>query len=237
MSIQLHGAIVASFWHHVKANMMPKLARHLRACAACAVTAGTLAAMADFADLPLHEIVESLAARDPTPGAGPTLAWTCAFAAALVEMVSAVTLRKEPDSPTAIEGRRDRAHALRTTALGLADVDAAAYRDVLAVQRGRGEPGHSQRLRQALADAADPLVRIIDTAREVAELATGAVADARGGVRGEAITALVLAESVVRGGVPLVELNLASDPQDPRRARVRGAAAVAAAALELTLGT
>lgn len=192
--------------------------------------------MTEFADLPLSEIVESVAARDPTPGAGPTLAWTCAFAAALVEMVSAVTLRKEPESPTAIEARRDRAHALRTTALELADLDAAAYGDVLAVQRRRDEPGHPQRLRQALADAADPLVRIIDAAREVAELATGAMADARGGVRGEAITALVLAESAARAGVPLVELNLASNPQDPRLAQVREAAAAAADALELALG-
>jgi formiminotetrahydrofolate cyclodeaminase len=193
--------------------------------------------MAPFADLPLHQIVESVAARDPTPGAGPSLAWTCALAAALVEMTSAVTLRKEPESPAAIEARRDRAHALRTTALELADLDAAAYGEVLAVQRRRDEPGHPQRLRQALADAADPLVRIIETAREVAELATGAVADARGGVRGEAITALVLAASVARGGVPLVELNLASHPQDPRRALVREAAAVATDALDATIGT
>jgi formiminotetrahydrofolate cyclodeaminase len=192
--------------------------------------------VADFADLPLAEIVESVAARDPTPGAGPSLAWTCALAAALVEMVSAVTLRKEPDSPAAIEARLDRAQALRTTALSLADLDASAYREVLAVQRRRDEPGHPRRLRQALAGAADPLVQIIESAREVAELAAGAVADARGGVRGEAITALVLAESVARGGVPLVELNLASDPQDPRRGHVREAAAAAAAALERTLG-
>ncbi|HEX3976350.1 MAG TPA: cyclodeaminase/cyclohydrolase family protein [Solirubrobacteraceae bacterium] len=192
--------------------------------------------MPPFAELPLNEIVESVASRDPTPGAGPSLAWTCALAAALVEMVSAITLRKEPESPTAIEARRDRAHTLRAAALSLADLDAAAYRDVLAVQRRRDEPGHSQRLRQSLADAADPLVRIIDAAREVAELATGAIADARGGVRGEAITALVLAEGVARGGVPLVELNLASNPQDPRRAHVREAAAAAADALELTLG-
>jgi methenyltetrahydrofolate cyclohydrolase len=192
--------------------------------------------VADFADLPLAEIVDAVAARDPTPGAGPSLAWTCALAAALVEMVSAVTLRKEPDSPAAIEARLDRAQALRTTALSLADLDATAYREVLAVQRRRDEPGHQRRLRQALADAADPLVQIIESAREVAELAAGAVADARGGVRGEAITALVLAESVARGGVPLVELNLASDPQDPRRGHVREAAAAAADALERTLG-
>jgi formiminotetrahydrofolate cyclodeaminase len=192
--------------------------------------------MSEFADLPLREIVESVAAREPTPGAGPSLAWTCALAAALVEMVSAITLRKEPGAPDAIEARRDRAHALRTTALSLADRDAAAYRDVLAVQRRRDEPGHPQRLRQALADAADPLVLIVETAREVADLATGAIADARGGVRGEAIAALVLAESVSRGGVPLVELNLASDPQDPRRAQVREGAAAATHALERTLG-
>lgn len=191
--------------------------------------------MSQFADLPLNQIVESIAARDPTPGAGPTLAWTCALAAALVEMVSAVTLRKEPESPGAIEERRDRAHALRAAALELADLDAAAYGNVLAVQRRRDEPGHPQRLRQALADAADPLVRIIETAREVAGLAAGALADARGGVRGEAITALVLAESVARAGVPLVELNLAGNPQDPRRAQVRETAAAAADLLQSML--
>ena len=192
--------------------------------------------MSEFADLPLNQLVESVAARDPTPGAGPTLAWTCALAAALVEMVSAVTLRKGPESPEAVAIRRDRAHSLRTTALELADLDAAAYGNVLVVQRSREAPGYPQRLRQALADAADPLVRIIETAREVAELATEALADARGGVRGEAITALVLADSVAGGGVPLVELNLASDPEDPRRAQVREAAVAAANALKRALG-
>src|ERR1700744_967493 len=132
--------------------------------------------MAPFADLSLAQVMESVAARDPTPGAGPTLAWTCALAAALVEMVSAVTLRQEPTDPEAVEARRERAQALRTTALGLADRDAAAYREVLAVGRRRDEPGHPQRLRQELADAADPLVSLVQT--------TGAGADARGGVRG-----------------------------------------------------
>jgi formiminotetrahydrofolate cyclodeaminase len=192
--------------------------------------------MSEFADLTLRQYVESVAAHEPTPGAGPTMAFTCALAAALVEMVSAVTLRKEPESPTTIEGRRDRAHDLRTAALSLADRDSAAYGEVLAVLRRRDEPGHPQRLRRALSDAADPLVDIIETAREVADLATGAFADAGGGVRGEAITALVLAESVARGGVPLVELNLASDPRDPRRAQVREAAAAATDALQRTIG-
>jgi hypothetical protein len=79
-------------------------------------------------------------------------------------------------------------------------------------------------------------VSIVQTAREVAELAGAAVTDARGGVRGEAMTALVLAEGVARGAVPLVELNLAGDPADPRRALVREAASATADALQHTLG-
>ena len=192
--------------------------------------------MDPFADLSLARVMESVAARDPTPGAGPSLAWTCALAAALVEMVSAVTLRQSPGDPSAVEARRERAHVLRTAALGLADRDAAAYEEVLSVQRRRDEPGHPQRLQQALAHAADPLVNIVQAALEVAELAGAAVTDARGAVRGEAMTALVLAESVVRGAVPLVELNLAGDRADPRRALVREAAAEAATALQRTLG-
>ena len=72
--------------------------------------------MAPFADLSLAQVMESVAARDPTPGAGPSLAWTCALAAALVEMVSAVTLRQDPGDPSAVEARRERAHVLRTAA-------------------------------------------------------------------------------------------------------------------------
>jgi hypothetical protein len=56
--------------------------------------------MPDFADLSLTEIVDAVASRDPTPGAGPSLAWTCALAAGLVEMVSAVMLGKEPELPS-----------------------------------------------------------------------------------------------------------------------------------------
>jgi methenyltetrahydrofolate cyclohydrolase len=194
--------------------------------------------MSEFADLTLGEIVAAVASRNPTPGAGPVLAWTCALAAGQVEMVCAVMLAREPDAAAVREreGRRERAAALRETAMSLAERDAAAYTEVLAVQRRREEPGHAQRLRQALADAADPLVAIVDAAREVGELAAAAIADARGGVRGEAITALVLAESVARAGVPLVELNLAGLPEDARREQVREAASAVTAGLRRALG-
>ena len=177
--------------------------------------------MVDFAELPLAEVVQRVASVEPTPGAGPSLAWTCALAAGLVEMVCAVSLHKQPEHPSEIEKRRDRAAALREVALSLADIDAAAYQDVLAVQRRRQEAGHAERLRDALFAAADPLVAIVEAAGEVTRLAADAVAEARGGVRGEATTAAVLGAAVVHAGVPLVELNLAGARDDPRLARVR----------------
>jgi formiminotetrahydrofolate cyclodeaminase len=172
--------------------------------------------MVGFAELAFAEIVERVAAVEPTPGAGPSLAWTCALAAALVEMVSAVSLRQQPVDPRAIEERRARAKALRHVVLALADTDAAAYQTVLAVQRQRGEAGHALRLREALHAATDPLLALVEAAGEVTRLAADATGQARGGVRGEAKTATVLGAAVVEAGVPLIELNLAGASQDPR---------------------
>ena len=177
--------------------------------------------MSDFAELPLGVVVQQVASVEPTPGAGPSLAWTCALVAAMVEMVSGVSLRKQPAQPSPVENRRDRAAALRHVALSLADTDAAVYREVLAVQRRRQEPGHAERLSGALRAAADPLVEIVEAAGELTRLAAEAADEARGGVRGEAVTAAILGAAVVQAGASLVELNLAGARDDPRLSRVR----------------
>lgn len=174
-----------------------------------------------FADLTLTEIMQRVAAVDPTPGAGPSLAWTCGLAAALVEMVSGIALSQQHADRDAIEQRRARVMALRELALSLADADADAYRAVLAVGRRRGEAGHAGRLREALHAAADPLLSIVETAGEVTRLAADATGQIRGGARGEAKTAAVLGAAVVQAGLPLIELNLAGAPGDPRVTRAR----------------
>jgi formiminotetrahydrofolate cyclodeaminase len=198
-----------------------------------------------LAERTLAELVARVASADPAPGAGPSLAWTCTLAAALVEMASAVALRQlaagDPaeagaDTRAAATRRRDRAGALRADALALADEDVAAYTEVMAVLGRRDEPGHGGRLRRALAEAADPPLRIVEIAAEVTRLAADAASVARGGVRGEAITAAVLAEAVVRAGAPILDLNLAGAPHDPRRARVRALADGARADLDRAVG-
>ena len=100
---------------------------------------------------------------------------------------------------------------------------------LIAVDRTRNQPGHAARLREALGAAAEPPVAIVEVAAEITRLAADAVADARGGIRGEAITAAILAEGVARAGVAIVELNLAGAPDDPRLARVRALARAARA--------
>jgi formiminotetrahydrofolate cyclodeaminase len=188
------------------------------------VTATTDSTLADSA---LAELVGRVASADPAPGAGPSAAWTCALAAALVEMVWGVVPRNDPANAAAAAAQRKSAAALRARALELADEDVRAYSGVLAVLRRRSEPGHGGRLVAALSDAADPPLALAETAGEVTRLAADAAAEARGAVKGEAITAAVLAEAVVRACGRIVDINLGSAPRDARRARARHLAEIA----------
>lgn len=170
-------------------------------------------------------LLERVASSDPVPGAGPAAAWTCALAAALVEMVCAVMARREGDEDAASAGRGERAAAIRAAALVLAERDMDAYREVLAVRSS----GEVSLRRAALAAAADPPLEIARAGAELTALAAEAYACARGGVRGEAATAAVLAEAATRAAAAIVIFNLAGDPGDPRRAEAGELAAATAA--------
>jgi formiminotetrahydrofolate cyclodeaminase len=185
----------------------------------------------------LAALLDRVASGDPAPGAGLSAGWTCAFAAALVEMVNAVALRKDPPDPAPAVQRRDRAAELRARMLRFADRDVAAYTEVLAVLRRPHQWGHGRRLRDALSRAADPLLAIAEIAAGVIRLAADAGSEARRAVRGEAMPAVLLAEAVVRAGIALVELNLAGAAGDPRRIRVHEFAEGALADLGCALKT
>jgi formiminotetrahydrofolate cyclodeaminase len=152
-------------------------------------------------------------------------------------MVSAVALREEPPDLAAAVQRRDRPVELRARALKLADRDVAAYTEVLAVLRRRDEPRHGRRLRGALSEAANPPLAIAQTAAEVTRPPADAGSEAGGAVRGEAMTAAILAEAVVRARIPLIELNLAGATGDPCRIRVHELAKGARADLDRALKT
>ena len=169
----------------------------------------------------LSGLLDAFGAPTPTPGAGPAVAVLCAVAAALVEMVSGIATGDDDAARTAALACRERAHELRLRALELAQSDVTAYEAVLAARRQAAGPDRTRAIRGALAAAADPPLAIAQLAAEIARLAADAGTRARGGVRGEAETAAILADAAVAACAPMLTLNLAGHPNDPRRQQVR----------------
>src|SRR5450432_539190 len=98
--------------------------------------------------------LDQLAARVPAPGGGATAALHAAQAAALLAMVARYSDGARYDG--ALMGRVvAEADALRSTALGLAEADAAAFGAVAgAYQLPRSAEGRSAAIAAALAGAA-----------------------------------------------------------------------------------
>ena len=171
-----------------------------------------------------------MAARRPAPGGGSSAAWTCALAAALVEMGGAFApgaSESGPGDPLALTAR---ARALRETALALAERELGSYAPVLEAMRGEPGPERDERLRTALEEAAAAPLAIAGCAAELAELGLTALGNGSEHLRGDVMTGVVLAEAACASAVQLVELDLATMPDDPRLAEARRAGEVAAAA-------
>jgi methenyltetrahydrofolate cyclohydrolase len=171
-----------------------------------------------LADRSLADVAGALAAATPSPGGGCAAAWSCALAAALVEMGAGTAARRGGAQAEEAGRVRGRAGELRTRSLLLADEDAAAYAPVLAALRLDAGPGREHALGTALDAAAGPPLAIAEAAAEAAELAAQAIELAPAGLEGDLVTAALLAEAACRAAVRLVELNLSSRPGDARLA-------------------
>ena len=169
-------------------------------------------------DRPLAELLSALAERSPAPGGGCAAAWTAALAAALVEMAARYAgddAEGPPGAPAV------RAAVLRAELLAEGERELQSYAPVLAAMRlPRSDPERPARLDAALEHACAAPLAIARAAAELAELAAAlaaAVAETTPAVRGDAVTAVLLAEAATRSAVALVESNLAERGADPRR--------------------
>jgi formiminotetrahydrofolate cyclodeaminase len=188
---------------------------------------------ARFAEATVERFLAALAAREPAPSGGAAAALACALAAALVEMAASLTA---PDAPVPVTAMRERAAAIRSTATRLADDDAAAYGRVIeALRAPRDDAGRNERMREALSGAADAPLSIAEGASEAAELAAAVAYGGNPNLRGDALTAALLAEAAALAAARLVEINLASAPGDARVERGRELARRALAARERAL--
>jgi len=183
--------------------------------------------VATSAQQTFDSLLVDLAAQTPAPGGGCASAWAGALAAALGEMVAAFA-----DDPQAAA----RAKALRGELLAAGERELSSYAPVLdAVRLPKSDPSREQRLDFALSEASETPLSIARASTEVAELAAGIAARSTSAVAGDATAAAVLAEAASRAAARLVEINLATRPDDRRLAEVRELALRATAARDAVM--
>ena len=125
-----------------------------------------------------------------------------------------------------------RADELRVTVQALIEEDAAAYSRVLEIYRSEDRSG----LGDALSVAADVPLSIAIAGAEVSELGVLIAEHGNPNLRGDAVTAVLLAESGSRAAGLLVDLNLdLARIEDERRDQSRDCVATAQAARERVL--
>ena len=192
-----------------------------------------------MAEQTLTDFLAALAAPTPAPGGGAAAAISGATAAALVEMVAGLSLKKSPDGAEAALQQRTAAQmaALRAELLTLADDDANAYNAFIQAMRLPKVEEHERDARsRAMSAAAEraaevPLktLRAITAAAEAARLLTGrslvsAASDLDVALRFSRAAGLSAAENV-EANLPFID-----DPET--RATLANQTAASVAALE-----
>lgn len=160
----------------------------------------------DYLEQPLGHFLDLVASREPAPGGGASAAVAVALAAALTAMAARFSTGHLADA----DGLAARADGLRGEVLRLARADAAAYGRVLDARRTPrdvGEEERRQRIREALTEAADVPLSIADIGAEVSGNAARLAEEGNPNLRGDAVTAAVLAEAGVRAAATLVGIN------------------------------
>lgn len=163
----------------------------------------------------IEKYLGDLADRIPAPGGGAVAALHAAQAAALVAMVARYTTgARYAEHAEDIDRIVARADGLRNQALGLAELDAAAFGDVAQAYGLPKESAHERDVRSAaIADAvlvaARPPAAVIDTVREILVLARELVAIGNRNVLSDVAAAADAARAAATTARINVEVNLA----------------------------
>ncbi|HEX2142681.1 MAG TPA: cyclodeaminase/cyclohydrolase family protein [Candidatus Limnocylindria bacterium] len=174
-------------------------------------------------DLPLRELLARLATRDPVPGGGSAAALAGAMGAALVSMVTELTIGRPDaaDHEDQLLEARSEATSHLAALLDLADEDAAAYHSVVEARRLPRTTDEEQAARllalnSAMHRAAEAPLRTAQTAARVLDLANGVAPIGNLNAVSDAGVAALLAAASVRGAALNVRINLpylpAGDP-------------------------
>ncbi len=168
----------------------------------------------------INETAESylgkLASGDPEPGGGSAAALAGALGAALISMVTNLTLGKEKyaDVQVEMEQVKSASEALRRRLADLVSLDADAYAAVAAAMKLPRDTDEQKTQRQgvlqaALKGAADAPGQVADAALEVARLSLTAAEKGNPNAVSDAGVAVLFAEAAAQAAALNVKINLA----------------------------
>ncbi len=180
---------------------------------------------APYLDMPVGRFLDALSATTPDPSGGAVAALAVTLAAGLCVMTAGLSASHLPEAQRLAEQARE----LRDRAAPLAQADAEAYRAVLAALRARDAAAPGQPLMAAaLSQASVVPMEVAEIGAEVAAVAAAVASGGNLNVRGDAVTAALLAAAGSRAAAALVRINLAGAEDDDRPARAEHLAAGAA---------
>jgi methenyltetrahydrofolate cyclohydrolase len=166
-------------------------------------------------ELTIANFLDTLAAKQPTPGGGGAAALTGSQAAALLCMVANFTLgaKKYADVHEEMSGYLAQAEALRLKLLALADEDVAAFTGVSACYAmpkasDAEKAARTEALQAALKEAARVPFVAAESALAVMKLVSPVGAKGNPNVVSDAAVALYLAEAALRASIVNVNINL-----------------------------
>jgi formiminotetrahydrofolate cyclodeaminase len=174
----------------------------------------------DFSRQTVAEFCDSVAAKTSAPGGGSVAAIVTGLAASLAAQTARFSAEQWEDAAGAVA----QAESLRARVLPLADEDARAYESFLLARRmpDAVEPEvRDAAIGAALSRAAEVPLAIAEAALDVASLACELAERGNQNLRGDAATAVLLAEAAVRATANFVETNLGMREDDERVARAR----------------
>lgn len=163
-----------------------------------------------YQDCSLRRFTALVAAREPAPGGGPVAALTASLAAALVAMAA-----RHSTQGASGEELAQVAERLSSRAADLADADTVAYQAVIEAYAATGDgdsPQRAEQIRETMHRAAEVALEVAQLGAETgtlaARLAAQLAAEGKRSVRGEAVTAVLLAEAATRSAAHLVAVDV-----------------------------
>jgi formiminotetrahydrofolate cyclodeaminase len=188
------------------------------------------------AQLSLEGFLDQIASAEILPGGGYVAAVSVAMAAGLVAMAA----RLSRDEWAEARGAAAQAEALRFRGLSLAERNARAYEEAVAVLQGNDGTEADSRddaIADALERAAEVPLRIAEAATDVGALAAEVAERCSPSVRADVGVAALLSQAGARACTALIAVNLLATHNDERLVLARELEGSASKALQRALDT